>query len=262
MSKVKVIAAFRLTNGAYLGYHRHIHSALTEAGAEALGLSELIGPYAAAIGEMENVINRPRAFQESRLIAQLDKSRDSYWKAIYRCLAHLSNMSANDLLYPYALTAFTALKQFKGIQQHEYSRESEEIKAALRVAAEPKVKEAPARLGLETLIDRLALINSELRAIDTKRSSLLGQILAINDGRTTAEIRANLKTLVRKIAARLDAMSELIEDEPRHELIEKNIAELNAITQQYRRIQAMQISQGRKASPEENPSDASPASPE
>ena len=145
MSKVKVIAAFRLTNGAYLGYHRHIHSALTEAGAEALGLSELIGPYAAAIGEMENVINRPRAFQESRLIAQLDKSRDSYWKAIYRCLAHLSNMSANDLLYPSALTAFTALKQFKGIQQHEYSRESEEIKAALRVAAEPKVKEALAR---------------------------------------------------------------------------------------------------------------------
>ena len=171
-------------------------------------------------------------------------------------------MSTKDLLYPYALTAFTALKQFKGIQQHEYIRESEEIKAALRVAAEPKVKEALAQLGLETLINRLALINSELRAIDTKRSSLLGQILAINDGRTTAEIRANLKTLVRKIAARLDAMSELIEDEPRHELIEKNIAELNAITQQYSRIQAMKKSQGRKASPEENPSDASPASPE
>ncbi|MGN1354508.1 MAG: DUF6261 family protein [Alloprevotella sp.] len=262
MSKVKVIAAFRLTNGAYLGYHRHIHSALTEAGAEALGLSELIGPYAAAIGEMENVINRPRAFQESRLIAQLDKSRDSYWKAIYRCLAHLSKMPANDSLYPYALTAFTALKQFKGAQEHEYSRESEELDAVNRIAAEPKVKEALTRLGLVTLFNKLALINSELRALHVKRSNLLGQILAINDGRTTAEVRANLKILALKIAARLDAMSELIEDEPRHELIEKTISELNAITQQYSRIQATKNSQERKASPEENPTDTSPACPE
>ena len=262
MSKVKVIAAFRLTNGAYLGYHRHIHSALTEAGAEQLGLAELIEPYAKAIGEMENVINRPRALQESQLIAQLDKSRDSYWKAIYRCLSHLSRMSANDALYPYALTAFTALKQFKGIQQHEYSRESEELKAALRVAAEPKVKEALAQLGLETLFNRLTIINSELRDLHVKRSTLLGQILAINDGRTTAEVRANLKILALKIAARLDAMSELIEEEPRHEFIEKTIAELNAITQQYSRIQALQNSRGSKASPEENPSDTSPASPE
>lgn len=262
MSKVKVIAAFRLTNGAYLGYHRHIHSALTEAGAEQLGLAELIEPYAKAIGEMENVINRPRALQESQLIAQLDKSRDSYWKAIYRCLSHLSKMSANDALYPYALTAFTALKQFKGIQQHEYSRESEELKAALRVAAEPKVKEALAQLGLETLINRLALINSELRAIDVKRSTLIGQILAINDGRTTAEVRDNLKTLVQKIAARLDAMSELTEDTTRLELINNTITKINGITQQYRRIQAMKKSQGGKDATEENPTDTSPASPE
>lgn len=250
MKKLVYLSGKSLTNGAYLGYHTDVYSTIASSEPETLGLSALMPQYSSAIRDMQQVVNAPKALQESKKIAVLDEARDQYWLALYRALTHLSRLPINDELYPQALLAYTTMKKYEGLQDHEYMKESEEISGVIRDGSEPDVIAALKALGLETLFNRLIVVNNELRALYKERASITGDILDTKDGRTTAELRAALKTILEKVARRLDAKAELTDDAEELKVIEKLINDVNGLAEHYRKIQAMQ---GRKVGEDETP---------
>ena len=129
-------------------------------------------------------------------------------------------------------------------------KESEEISGVIRDGSEPDVIAALKALGLETLFNRLIVVNNELRALYKERASITGDILDTKDGRSTAELRAALKTILEKVARRLDAKAELTDDAEELKVIEKLINDVNGLAEHYRKIQAMQ---GRKVGEDETP---------
>ena len=260
--QLTVLAGSKLTNGSLLEMHVRYLECILDTDASVLKIENLVPAYKAAVLEMRKWVKAKTIFDETSKIQDLDASRDLYWQSFFYVLSKLSKLPATDALFEDAQKAYKALKQYKGLHVLDQTNETRNLEEAIADATQEDVLKSIQNLGLETLLNRLVLINHDYRLQYRNREETLGYRLDEKGDTTTTELRQNLKTTLASIVRRVNAVAEMTEDtDEKAQEISDFIIKANGITGQYRRIIAQLRGSGDKQTPsEENTDDAESSS--
>lgn len=251
--QLTVLVGSRLSNASLLEMHVRYLECILDTDAEVLKIENLVPAYKAAVLEMKKIVKAKAVFDETSEIQKFDLSRDIYWKVLFYALSQLSKLPATDELYADAQTAYKALKQYKGLQDLDQTNETRTLEEAITDATEEKVLKSLQKLGLETLLNRLILVNHDYRQQYKTREEERGYRLDEKGDATTAELRRNLKATLDPIVRRVNAVAEMTEETDENaQVISDFIIKFNGITEQYRLIIArLNASKNREDASEE-----------
>ena len=235
--QLNVLASNRLSNASVLEMHVHYLECILDTDASVLKIESLVPAYKAAVLEMRKWVKAKTIFDETSKIQDLDASRDLYWQSFFYVLSKLSKLPATDALFEDAQKAYKALKQYKGLHALEQTSETRNLEEAIADATQEDVLKSIQNLGLETLLNRLVLVNHDYRLQYKNREETLGYRLNEKGETTATELRQNLKTTLASIVRRVNAVAEMTEDtDEKAQEISDFIIKFNGITEQYRRI--------------------------
>lgn len=129
-TKINSFAISSLTKGAHSDFHTRVNNLITALGAEELHLEAIAQQYAEAVAVEASIVYRQTTFVATAKMKEADKMRDSILSTINAVVnAHQYNPIATKHEAYVALQALIA--PFKGIRDHEYSRETSEVTALL-----------------------------------------------------------------------------------------------------------------------------------
>lgn len=155
-TKINTFAITALTKGAHCDFHNRVNNLITATGADKLHVEALATQYAEAIAVEASIVNRETAFVATTTMMETDRQRDLLLSTINAVInAHQWNpIAAKKTAYTY-LSALTA--PYKGIRDHEYSRETSEVNGLIDVLS---ADDAAPHLTALGLIDELAALSS------------------------------------------------------------------------------------------------------
>ena len=156
--KIKNFQLSRLTLGATSDFHDKVEKAIVEKTPAALHLEAVNPSYVAVNTDLQSVVNRETAYVATSYLKALDKRRDRFVGLLITVVkAHASNPieARRD-----AATLLRAkLAPYVGIGNHEYAKQTAEVKGMLAKLALPEAAEAIATLSLEDEVEQLKAAN-------------------------------------------------------------------------------------------------------
>ena len=235
--QLNVLVGNKLTNASVLEMHSRYSECILDSDASLLKIESLVPIYKNAVLEMRKVVKAKVIFDETSKIHELDSTRDLYWKVFFYALSQLSKLPTTDALHEDAQTAYKALKQYKGLQDLEQTNETRNLEEAINDATGENVLKSIKNLGLETLLNRLILVNHDYRLQYKNREEERGYRLDEKGDVSASEIRKDMKTALDSIVRRVNAVAEMTDDTDENaQVISDFIIKFNGITEQYRLI--------------------------
>ena len=153
----------RMTIGSCKEFHDNVLDLILAATAADLHIEALEPAYSQAVAQLAEIVNRQRAYVSTAQLADTDKVRDNAVGTIsnvvsaYQTTPVEAKRQAARLLGP-------QLAAYKGIRQHEYSKETAEIKGMLGVLQAEDNQAAVSLLGLDDEVTALAEANAAFEA--------------------------------------------------------------------------------------------------
>lgn len=249
---MKEFVGSALTNASFLQMNNELYKLILKTTPTALKLEALAPQYADAISRLSGLINRQSGYAETADVSRTDANRDALWLSLYYTVHYLHQLDPSHALYSHVHRLLPLFSAYKGMQQHELSKETSEIDGFL--AAIDTDANAPAieALGLEPIIGALATENDKLKTSATTRTAEAATRAVSTGQESTDRVRTEVAGVYRNIVARVNAVAEL----EGTDAVTGFIVHANAIADHYNTIAA---NQGKKQQPKPATDGSAPA---
>lgn len=240
--KMKEFVGSALTHASFLQMNDELYKLILKTTPAALKLETLAPPYADAIGRLSGLINRQSGYAETADVSRTDTNRDALWRSLYYSVYYLHQLDPSHTLYKHVHRLLPLFSTYKGMQEHELTKETSEIDGFLTAIDTDANAAAIEALGLEAIIGALATENDKLKTSATTRTASAATRAAGTGTESTDRVRAEVAEAYRNIVARVNAVQEL----EGTEAVAQFIVQANAVADHYNTVAA---NQGKKQQP-------------
>lgn len=179
-NQIKSFGMARMTIGSCADFHTQVSKFITTATPAALHIETQASAYTAAVETLSSIVNRQRAFIATASLSEADDVRDSAVGVIsnvvnaYSTSPVADKQAAAKLLKP-------QLSAYKGIRNHEYSKQTAEVRGMLGVLEQEDNAETVATLGLTEEVEALRTANGTFEAAFLGKASEASARMAQSD---------------------------------------------------------------------------------
>lgn len=241
-TRMKDFTGSVLTNGSFLQMSNELYKLILKTTPAALKLETLAPQYAAVIARLTPLVSRQTGYAETADVRRTDTNRDALWRSLYYTLHYLNQLDPSHALYTHVQRLLPVFSPYKGMQEHELSKETTEIDNFLTAIDTDANAAAIEALGLAPIIGALATENDKLKTSATTRTASAATRAAATGTESTDRVRAEVVTVYHNVVARVNAVAEL-ESTPE---VVQFISDANAVADHYNTIAA---NQGKKQQP-------------
>ncbi|MEL5896211.1 DUF6261 family protein [Bacteroides sp. GD17] len=245
METMKEFVGSRLTNGSFLQMNQEISVQITTATAEALKVEQLSPLYTDALERLSVLINRQTGYAETADVSRHDQNRDALFRSIYWAIDYLHTLDPSSSLYRHVQQLLPAIAPYRGIADHELTKETSEITGFIASLSSKPNADAVKALGLSPLIEALDSENTDVSAALSNRTSTAATRAQATGDASTDRVRREVVDVYRRIVARVNAVAEL---EP-SAAVTGFIRQANAIGEHYATVMANQGKTGATSAP-------------
>ena len=150
----------QMTIAACSNFHTTAVKYINEATPAALHIDDKAPAYTDVASLLASIVNRKRAFVSTPQMREADKLRDNATGTISLVINAYTH-SAVDECRTAAQLLYQQMSPYRGIGNHEYNKETAEIRGMLAMLAEPENAAAVTTLGLTKEVDALREANAE-----------------------------------------------------------------------------------------------------
>lgn len=202
-AQIRSFGMSQMTIGSCSDFHSKVLGFITAATDAALHIENKVPDYTTAVETLASIVNRQRSFVATIDLKNADKTRDNAAGVISNVTnAYLTSTveatgKAAHLLSP-------QLSPYKGIRNHEYTKQTAEVKGMLALLDQPENKEAVAALGLTAEVESLRAANIAFEnAFLSKATEMSGRM--VQSGVKSADAVAAANTLYSEIIQTVNA---------------------------------------------------------
>ena len=149
----------QMTIGACSNFHTTAVKYINEATPAALHIDDKAPAYTDVASLLASIVNRKRAFVSTPQMREADKLRDNATGTISLVINAYTH-SAVDECRTAAQLLYQQMSPYRGIGNHEYNKETAEIRGMLAMLAEPENAAAVTTLGLTKEVEALREANA------------------------------------------------------------------------------------------------------
>ena len=166
----------QMTIAACSNFHTTAVKYINEATPAALHIDDKAPAYTDVASLLASIVNRKRAFVSTPQMREADKLRDNATGTISLVINAYTH-SAVDECRTAAQLLYQQMSPYRGIGNHEYNKETAEIRGMLAMLAEPENAAAVTTLGLTKEVDALREANAAFEeAFDARNDRLYQEI--------------------------------------------------------------------------------------
>ena len=218
--------------GSFLEMMQELLRLITEMTPAALKLDAEAPQFAAKVAQLEVLVKRLRAFEETKAVSTMDASRDALWLACYYMHHYLKALPETHPLTEYVTRLTPVMNTYKNLQRSELMEQTAETRGFLAEMAKPANAEAAEQIGMSQLLPYLQTANEATTEANAARTTSAAHRQAELGDESSDEVRKQLVTLYRTIADRVNAANIFYPSEA----ITAFIQRANAIADHYRLI--------------------------
>ena len=205
MANLNLYTGSALRIGSFLEMTQEYVRLINELTAAALRLDNEAPQYIAKVNQLEALVKRVRAFEETTLVAEADTARDSLWRAVYYIHNYLKGLPETHPLCVYVNRLTPVFNTYKNLHNSELMEQTAQTRGFLTEMAKPANAEAAQELGISVLIPYLQTANDSLTQANIERTTTAANRQAELGDETTDEVRKQLVNLLRGIVDRINA---------------------------------------------------------
>ena len=223
--------------GSFLEMMQELTRLITELTPAALKLDNEAPAFVAKVNQLEALVKRVRAFEETTAVATADQTRDAIWRAIYYLHHYLKGLPETHSLYVYVNRLAPIFNTYKGLYRSELMEETAETRGFLTEMAKTANAEAAAQLGMNVLIPLLQAANDDITAANAERTTAAANRQAELGDESSDEVRKQLVNQYHAIVDRVNAANIFFPSDT----ITAFIQRANTIAEHYRVIASATI---------------------
>lgn len=182
-TQIRSFGMSKMTIGSCSDFHNKVLGFITTATPAALHIENLTAGYTTSVETLASVVNRQRAFVATVDLKDTDKIRDNASGVIssvtnaYLTSTVEATSKAAHLLYP-------QLSPYRGIRNHEYTKQTAEVKGMLAMLDQTENKAAIAALGLTAEVESLRAANIAFE------NAFLSKTTEMSDRMTQSDVKS------------------------------------------------------------------------
>lgn len=238
MATLNIYTGSLLRIGSFLEMMQEHVRLINELTAAALKLDDEAPRFIAKVNQLEALVKRIRAFEETTAVAGADETRDAIWRAVYYQHHYLKGLSETHPLYVYVNRLTPVFNSYKNLHNSELMEQTAQVRGFLTEMAKPGFSDAAQQLGFSVLIPYLQSANEAVTQANYERTTSAANRQAELGEETTDEVRKQLVNLFRGIVDRVNAANLFFPSDA----ITSFIQRANAIADHYRVIASQTVS--------------------
>lgn len=204
MAKIKEYTGSTLRVGSFLEMMQEYCRLITELTPAALKLDNEAPVFLAKVDQLEKLVKRLRAFEETAGVATEDQTRDAVWKALFYVHRYLEALPETHPLYVYVNRLSPVFHTYKNMHVSELMEQTAQVRGFLTEMARPANAEAAQKLGMDKLIAALETSNDSITQWNAARTTSAYERQAELGEETSDEVRRQLINLYRGIVERIN----------------------------------------------------------
>lgn len=247
ITQIRTFGMSQMTIGSCSDFHSKVLGFITSATPAALHVENLTPGYTSAVETLASIVNRQRAFISTASMKEYDKLRDNGAGTISNVVSAFLTSPVEEksiaahLLYP-------QLSPYKGIRNHEYTKQTAEVKGMLVMLDQTENKAAIAKLGLKEEVEALRKANDAFEEAFLSKTTEMSNRMTQSDIKS-ADAVANVNTLYANIIQTVNAYA-IVQPS---EAITTFITNINGLVGTYSRIAGSGNSGGSTPGGEDKP---------
>ena len=229
-TQIRSFGMSQMTIGSCSDFHSKVLDFITTATPATLHVENKTAAYTTAVGALASIVNRQRAFVATADMKETDKTRDSASGVISNVVnAFLTSpvtekSTAAHLLFP-------KLSPYKGIRNHEYTKQTAEVKGMLAMLDQTENKAAITVLGLTAEVEALRTANAAFETAFLSKTTEMSSRMTQSDVKSS-DLVTEANTLYADIIQTVNAYA-IVQPS---EVITTFIANVNGLVGIYSRI--------------------------
>lgn len=204
MAKLKEYTGSTLRIGSFLEMMQEYCRLITELTPASLKLDNEAPVFLAKVDQLEKLVKRLRAFEETAGVATEDQTRDSIWKALFYVHRYLEGLPETHPLYVYVNRLSPVFHSYKSMHLSELMEQTAQVRGFLSEMARPANAEAAQKLGMDKLIAALEASNNDITQWNAARTTAAYERQTELGEETTDDVRRQLVNLYRGIVERVN----------------------------------------------------------
>ena len=205
MAKLKEYTGSTLRIGSFLEMMQELGRLITELTPASLKLDNEAPVFLAKVDQLEKLVKRLRAFEETAGVATEDQTRDAIWKALFYVHRYLEGLPETHPLYVYVNRLSPVFHTYKNMHVSELMEQTAQVRGFLSEMERPANAEAAQMLGMDKLIAALEASNNDITQWNAARTTAAYERQTELGEETTDEVRRQLVNLYRNIVERISA---------------------------------------------------------
>ena len=205
MAKLKEYTGSTLRIGSFLEMMQELGRLITELTPASLKLDNEAPVFLAKVDQLEKLVKRLRAFEETAGVATEDQTRDAIWKALFYVHRYLEGLPETHPLYVYVNRLSPVFHTYKNMHVSELMEQTAQVRGFLSEMERPANAEAAQMLGMDKLIAALEVSNNDIAQWNAARTTAAYERQTELGEETTDEVRRQLVNLYRNIVERISA---------------------------------------------------------
>lgn len=250
--KIDEYAGWQLTNGAFVQYMDSMVKTMLRTDTDKIDVGKLTSDIRDSIDQMSMLINREKAYEQTKAVATADEARDRTMTFIYQTIHYANLLPTTSYYYEAAHKLWVKAQPYKSIARHELMKQTREVDGFYRDVQDADSKEAIKTLGLERAITELYNANTMVKDEIVAREQERGSRKEAVGGVTPTQLRREILELWQEVAFKVSSAYGYTDDAKLKELI----TQVNGIVTHYRLIAA---NTGKKQKKDEPQPDDKPA---
>ena len=189
--QIQSFAMTQMTIGACSNFHTTVVKYITATTPAVLHIEDKMPNYTGASGTLASIVKRKRAYITTPQMREIDNRRDRAAGTISAAINAFVN-SPVDERRAAAQLLYQQMSPYRGIRDHEYNKETAEIRGLLAMIAEEENAAAVTTLGLKPEVDALSEANAAFEeAFDARNDEVSQQQAQRNISSKDAVAEAN-----------------------------------------------------------------------
>lgn len=202
-TQIRSFGMSKMSLGSCSDFHNKVVEFINQASAAELHIEGKLTSYQAAIQRLAAIVNRQMAFVSTPEMKTTDRTRDNASGTISGVTnAYTTSPVETKRIAAQLLSAY--LSPYKGIRNHEYSKQTAEVNGMLAALATEEAAEAIEILGLKEEVDALRTANAAFEAAFLKKTAEMSGRLQGSDV-SSAALVAEANTLYQDIVQVVNA---------------------------------------------------------
>lgn len=247
ITQIRSFGMSQMTIGSCSDFHSKVLGFITSATPAALHVENLTAGYTLAVETLASIVNRQRAFISTASMKENDKVRDNAGGTINNVISAFLTSPVEEKSNE-AHLLFPQISPYKGMRNHEYTKQTAEIKGMLAMLDQTENKAAIAKLGLTEEVEALRKANIAFEEAFLSKATEMSNRLTQNDIKS-ANIIAEANTLYSEIIQTVNAYAIVKPSE----IITTFITNINGLVGVYSRIAGSSNSGGSTSGGDDKP---------